>query len=333
MPVDPIRIRSHGHFVRETRVPGAVFRGQVKDYGNLKPALYRAEHHFDVDALAALATRYFLGSHKTTDKVQYRAGVYSAAYEDSLPSPFPRLPDFSKLYGGTSLDDEPFIPIRIEMPFERLALRIKAITDLAAAEELEEREHEDDKRNWESFGPEAEFLTLCEEPAYALARLQHYGVPTPALDVTFDPYIAAWFAAHHFTRSGDDAFYLPHDDDGVVFVLKPPDSHVGDLRRAKIVPLGGLRALRQRGGMLLGATREDPDLARYVVKLLVVPSRFLNPPLWHLRDSFRAHRFNQRYLFPDGKRDLFFGELMRLKSRGWDNELTRWVVSYVDPPE
>src|SRR5262249_6682118 len=51
-----------------------------------------------------------------------------------------------------------------------------------------------------------------ENDSYRQAVLQHYGAPTPALDVTFDPGVALWFATHRYKADATRvARYYPHE--------------------------------------------------------------------------------------------------------------------------
>jgi hypothetical protein len=320
-----IRIRNQRDFLRETKLPGAVFRGQTHDFGNLTPSYYRKDWEFDLDALAELASEYYLEIHDRLHKVNYGASVYEGGYERSR-GPFP---DLSWLASGGE-DTGPLIPIRVEMPFNRIILAFKAMTDPQAAEELTDLEAHDDELNWEKFEKEAGFMKLYKEPSYKLARLQHYGIPTPALDVSFDPYVALWFATHQLIvdRKSRTGFYEKSGHEGVVYVLKPAEHEIADLRRQHIVPLGGLRGHRQEGALLLGASRTEPDLSRCIVKKLIVTAKLLKPRIWRLRQRLRARRLNQSFLFPTGSKDSFYGMLLHDK-RGKYAELAKWVIEYV----
>jgi hypothetical protein len=66
---------------------------------------------------------------------------------------------------------------------------------------------------------EAGVDSSLSERAFQLALLQHYGVPTPALDVTYDPLIALWFATYRFISIKERAgYYAKSDDTGVVYI-------------------------------------------------------------------------------------------------------------------
>jgi hypothetical protein len=118
------------------------------------------------------------------------------------------------------------------------------------------------------------FITRYRDRGYALARLQHYGIPTAALDVTHEPLVALFFATHSFKRTADGrAYYVPAEEEGVVYLLRLGLGSLVDLRLRPVAPPGSERGLRQHGGLVLAATDKDPDLSRYVAKKIVVSHR------------------------------------------------------------
>ena len=108
-------------------------------------------------------------------------------------------------------------------------------------------------------------------PPDPLARLQHYGVPTTALDVTFSPRVAWFFATHRMVRAGSSTTYELTDAPGVMHLLRPVSPiRLWDLRRDRI-PVAGARGKAQAGGLLVGATSEQPTYDACVVKTFAIP--------------------------------------------------------------
>lgn len=48
--------------------------------------------------------------------------------------------------------------------------------------------------------------SYSEDPEWAKALLQHYGLPTHFVDLTSDPHVAAWFATHKYSES--NSFFI-----------------------------------------------------------------------------------------------------------------------------
>jgi hypothetical protein len=165
------------------------------------------------------------------------------------------------------------------------------------------------------------WMFTSEDDRYRNAVLQHYGAPTPALDVTYDPEVALWFATHRYQADATRvARYYPHESTGVVYALSPPRSAVVDLRVGSLVPAFGLRGQRQAGGLLLGATASQPDLSSHIVATLYVS-----------RDAFvtrpsNLRKLSQNFLFPLPNEDAFFSAL--LDARIADDPQMRYLVSF-----
>lgn len=58
-----------------------------------------------------------------------------------------------------------------------------------------------------------------------LAALQHYGAPTRLIDVTFNPWIAAWFAVEEKRDNGETVF---EDDDARLFAIDVTDRLINE---------------------------------------------------------------------------------------------------------
>jgi hypothetical protein len=82
----------------------------------------------------------------------------------------------------------------------------------------------------------------------SLAFAQHYGLPTPALDVTTDFGVALWFALHTLTGSGGTTKVgLPSGGEGVIYVIA---GGAGEYFGEDLPNLTALRPRRQHGGFL-----------------------------------------------------------------------------------
>jgi hypothetical protein len=87
-----------------------------------------------------------------------------------------------------------------------------------------------------------------------LAFAQHYGLPTPALDVTTDFGVALWFALHTLMGSGGNTSVRPASGgEGVVYVIA---GGRGEYFGEDLPDLTALRPRRQHGGFLA-----SPDYA------------------------------------------------------------------------
>jgi hypothetical protein len=202
----------------------------------------------------------------------------------------------------------------------------------APAEDVKQKELEAAQRKLKEFAILKYVYRNSDH--YPIALLQHYGVPTTALDVTYDPLIALWFACHRFVRPvlskgtapSSAATYEMNPDEGVVYLLKPigREYEVEDLTRGGNLPIAGLRGVRQRGGLLLGATKQKPDLSHLAVhKVYVAPGTF-NPYVVPFSG------YNQKLLFPPPLEDHFYRELLaaRHSSDVSTQQLANFIVIY-----
>lgn len=152
------------------------------------------------------------------------------------------------------------------------------------------------------------------------ALLQHYGVPSPGLDVSFDPTIALWFASHPYNVASDDKVF--HSDtmknDGVVYIFDAgaAELEIEDLRSVLTdsnrtfdisIPYFGLRGVAQQGALLFGATTNEPDMGKWITaKCAVVPGIWDTFPEARSRPSYRD-------IIPDIEADPFYAMLLREK--------------------
>jgi hypothetical protein len=131
-----------------------------------------------------------------------------------------------------------------------------------------------------------------------LALAQHYGLPTPALDVTADPVIALWFALHKLgsSPSGEIIAQRIGDNDlGVVYVFDVPP---GWCYSGELTDLQAARPSRQHGAFVpisWGLRRNRA--ARYLVGALYFRGA--------LADQFKADLPTPETLFPSAQTDPF----------------------------
>lgn len=296
-----------------------LFRGQTRDHGSLTPSLLRGTHALDVSYLGALVSWPYLLQHAIRRRRE-RGGTdddpflkAEEAYPADIDWPAPERPEESWLdrvlgklfpFGKTdaAADDETLVGnVYPRGPGHGLA-HIEDGTHLAFSMRFESLK-----------GP--------------VALLQHYGVPTHALDVTFDPKIALWFATHRFVATGPQrGRYLPAEGEGVVYAIDAPAAQIADLRKGgHDIPVASLRGDRQSGALLFGADSEERDLSRYVRAKVTVT-----------HDTFRSFtpggpgRLCQRYLFPPGEEDEYYAWLLAAKTERDERLLPvlTWVTEY-----
>ncbi|MBD9650046.1 FRG domain-containing protein [Ensifer sp. ENS09] len=147
--------------------------------------------------------------------------------------------------------------------------------------------------------------------------LQHYGCPTPFLDVTASIDIGHWFATHKFGGVGASPLFSPHKWSGddpanwpiiYCFVLAPRFQPLVDSTRLNA---GGvsMRAVRQECGLLGGGGL----LARnYAARYIGLKLR-LHPDLAH------QSRLSVDDLFPGIGSDKVYRELRKIRAIGANN--------------
>lgn len=156
------------------------------------------------------------------------------------------------------------------------------------------------------------------------ALLQHYGLPSPALDVTFELMVALWFATHPYVEDGSGK--AEHVDamgtsPGVIYIFDAAKVvDLVDLRKAhnhpydpggESIPYFGLRGIAQHGALLFGATAAQPDMSRCVVDQISVA-----PDIWATLTPSDRWTWSYQSLLPAPTSDLFYAHLLALKRRG-----------------
>jgi len=217
----------------------------------------------------------------------------------------------------------------------RVVLETIGEWDRVSAEHLDAINNEDSpsfRGGWgHGFGNPSDHdadLLHTTEGGIPVGQLQHYGVPTNALDVTFNPEIALWFATHRLISSDNKkVFYGKNQDQGVVFVLQPKGK-VLSLREGTQIGMAGARAISQQGGLLLGATRDSPDVSHEVSKRLYVHGDLT------LEFAATRKRWTQGRLFPSPQHDVYYRLLLEHKRKGGGalKEFLSFVTEYVGQP-
>lgn len=154
------------------------------------------------------------------------------------------------------------------------------------------------------------------------------------MDVTDDPFIALWFATNAFKRNPDGtAIFTPTETgERVVYVFKEPKSDLLDLQviasakqfgfeGEQDVPYYGLRGVVQKGLLLLGATRHNPDLREQVSAVI-----HLVAGGWS-HDILKAQKYTYPEMIPPRDVDPFYAAL--LKERANRNSKFQRVVQHI----
>jgi hypothetical protein len=298
-----------------------VFRGQSTDYPTITPSLFRLREPLDLKPLLKAADSLYMTAHKVVEE------LLRIREQDDY---------YSRPLGSSEELDE-------DAPTGLLG-RLNAWFSKKLFPALHRRDDDDDDdgRNWmklpmgsgmgtaESYSAlSGEIWSRSPSEGSKMALLQHYGAPSGTLDVSFDRYVALWFACHIYMRKDGYASYRRNDKPGVVYVLDVPDALVIDLRGGETftfdagpstIPIGGLRGWRQHGGLVF-ASRDEPDLTKYLVKKISVA-----PGLFDQNDD-RLKLFTQQRLFPGPEEDGFYRTL--LDAGNAPDEPTRKLVSYI----
>jgi hypothetical protein len=135
-----------------------------------------------------------------------------------------------------------------------------------------------------------------------LAFAQHYGLPTPALDVTSDIRIALWFALFNFTGSGAMRVTPAQGGHGVVYVIAADKQQYFS---EATLTTHALRPERQRGGFLVSNWGNSKNrVTRYLVGAIYFSHS--------LRDELHGELPSAQHLFPGPEDDGFVRRIQRV---------------------
>lgn len=149
---------------------------------------------------------------------------------------------------------------------------------------------------------EAWSLATRHARSVTLAFAQHYGLPTPALDVTSDAGVALWFALHTFSGSGVLTAAAATGGDGVVYVIAGERGQYFD---EGIVPTHALRPRRQHGGFLASNWGNSKNrVVRYLVGAVYFPHELLLQVVHELPTA--------AFLFPGPREDRFVKRIQQI---------------------
>jgi len=141
-------------------------------------------------------------------------------------------------------------------------------------------------------------------PFLSLAFAQHYGLPTPALDVTTDIGVALWFALNTLTNAGDGNT-VPAGaagGEGVVYCIA---SEKGQYFGKDLKDLVALRPQRQYGGFLASNWGNSKNrVARYIIGAVYFPHEIAREITSELPTA--------EYLFPGPYEDKFVAMLQEV---------------------
>lgn len=286
----------------------AYFRGQVNDYPQVLPSLFRAGAISD-DTFEKLIVGLYLDCYNIADW-HLMQEEQRQEFEDS----FNPIGPIVNLFPHGMKDDGPAFPT--EPPFKSSWFNYDI-------DEFKDRLKESFKQNWSNHSD---------------ALLQHYGVPSRALDVTDDALVALWFATNAFRRNPDNtAKFEPTDGmNRIVYVFTNPPMTIVNLQRIASateigfegipeIPFFGLRGVAQKGLLLLGATPEKPDLREHVSAVVQ-----LTPGTWS-ESVLTSQGYEYKKLIPPPDVDRFYAALLKEQSVAGSEygKVVRQIIQYV----
>jgi len=157
----------------------------------------------------------------------------------------------------------------------------------------------------------------------AMSVAQHYGLPTPGLDITDELEVALWFAVKAFdanrkTFAPYDWSAMPEEQWPVVYAFSWEPGEYERINAFQELAIQPLRVLQQKCSVLwFGAEEQNGAVTRLLFRFVLQPG--FTP---HSRLAFGD-------LFPPPSRDEFYARLLDFKSEHVSNaEELRSVIEY-----
>jgi hypothetical protein len=267
--------------------PNRVFRGQTAEYPELLPSLYRPGAKVDLEPYRALMETIYDEAYGISERADDLRNLLAREQDERMDAA-DRFAEQAAIEGRRLKGDE-------LARHEAETARIWEVMQTPAFPGLDP----------EAFDPYVNHPYIF--PRKFLPLLQHYGVPTALLDVSYDPLVALFFARHELRPTDHGRVTFGRTErQGYLYVMKATDKALVDLRDDAFLPMAGKRGARQKGGLLKGATSRRPDLRRHVEATVVVPAELDV-------DTFADPRLSQSYLFPSVAEDPLYRILVRTK--------------------
>jgi hypothetical protein len=277
-----------------------LFRGQTKDYGAIVPSLFRSGRP-PTSSAAELAVRLYIECYKISDweavkeeyvkeiQEQYDQPIGAATFLNMNLDFSEAFKNLEAFYSEDFRQNAPGLYAEFDIYY-----RVDALRPLISS-----------------------FIKNLDKHGDAL--LQHYGVPSRALDITYNPVVALWFATHLFIEKSDGraTFELASAVDSVVYVFSGQEIDVQDLRQISFdprdpskekIPYFGLRGVAQEGGLIFGANDYYRDLRPLLSCVIRIKTN-----IWDAKIVGGHYRYEE--LFPSNSTDAFYGALLDEKRK------------------